>query len=298
MTRFIWATLAIILATGCAGGQRAKPLPAVCSVDREDRSEPSTELWYALLLHGYDPKRGELVGPPLDCTGTPLSWESVEEGCVSRPEAPLPPGKLTPASLVLAPLEEGRQLAWVELERYPSGEVLGPVAWVDVKKHALEVHGIGSLRGNPDRVRLQIQEVSGVQLLVAEGELCHGGPSTCHRAVRILPLRGSRFVSEPLSTDSGECAGPAWFPIQRDQEVRLSTGWRRSFVFSATLEFQPDQLLIHEQMAVRDFDPSQASAPPGLSRTSQENRSVRVTPDRLLVDIPLSLWERSRGVSP
>jgi hypothetical protein len=152
----------------------------------------------------------------------------------------------------------------------------------------LEVLGIGTLRSNPDRLRLRFEEVSGVRLLVAEGELCRGSPPQCRRAVRILPLRGSRFINEPLITDTGQCIGPAWFPIERQEETPLTTGWVRSFRLATALEFQPSQILIHEQMTVED---RQSQTPPRLFRRAQAERVIRVGQNQLLVDTP-SLWSR------
>lgn len=297
--------LALAFCLSCARTQKPKSSSAVCFLEFPSQvteaaegdekrivlQEPTTEQWFSLLLHAYETKRSEVVGPPLDCTGTPLTWQTLEDGCQQRAESPQPQEKLTPSSLLLNPMQKGRRLAWVQVQRFLSGEALGPVALVEQTAEGLEVRAIGSLRSNPDRARLRLEPVSSVELLVAEGEVCHRGSSTCRRAIRIMPLRGSRFINETLTTEGGQCVGPAWFPMEREEEAQLSSGWRRSIRLATTVEFQSDQVVVHEQMVVQDSDPRKPSEPARLFRKAQTDRIIRVGPNQLIVDVP-SLWSR------
>ena len=88
----------------------------------------------SLLLHNYDPKTSQVVGAPLDCTGTPIAWQEADDRCTLRTDAPLPPGPLAPASVVAASVDETTRLVWVPIQRYPDGDALGALARVQVRE--------------------------------------------------------------------------------------------------------------------------------------------------------------------
>jgi hypothetical protein len=287
--RLVSVVPCIALLAACASAPRAQE--GICWIERPRGAgaDVSAETWLALLLHGYDAKTGEVVGAPLDCTGTPITWQALDDGCGVRADTPLPPGKLSASSVVVASVDATTRLVWVQLQRYADGDALGPVARVKVRDDALVVLATGPARAGPERARLKLEQLNDVDLAVVEGERCEG--ATCQRFAHLLPQRGRRFIPEPLRLPNGTCAGPSSFAIKRQREQSLPSGLRRIFELESSLAFSPTQLLVHEQLFVRDRDPRQPAAPVRLYRSAQDDRTVTATPDRLLVDKP-SLWSR------
>jgi hypothetical protein len=279
--------LVLSLLAGCAGAPRAPE--GVCRADRNRNAggDVSSEAWLSLLLHGYDTTSGQLVGAPLDCTGTPIAWQDVDDKCAVHLETPLPVGKLTPSSVVVTNLDATTRLVWVQLQRFPDGDALGPVARVEIRGDSLVVLATGSARAGPERTRLRIEQLNGTDLAVLEGDRCEG--TTCQRFARLIPQRGRRFIPEPLRLPNGSCLGSATFGIKRAKEVPSTAGFRRVFELESTLAFSPTQLVVHEQLFVRDRDTRLPAAPLRLYRSAQDDRTVTATPDRLVVDKP-SLW--------
>jgi hypothetical protein len=277
----------LVLLAACASAPR--PPEGVCRVDRSRSAGPDvpSETWLSLLLHGYDAATGQVVGAPLDCTGTPIAWQDVDDKCAARMETPLPAGRLTPGSVVVANLDATTRLVWVQLQRFPDGDALGPLARVETRGDSLVVLAVGSARSGPERTRLGVEQLNGVDLAVVEGDRCEAG--ACQRFARLIPQRGRRFIPEPLRLPNGSCVGPAAVGIKRLKEVPAAAGFRRLFELESTLAFSPTQLVVHEQLFVRDRDTRLPTAPLRLYRSAQDDRVITATPDRLTVDKP-SLW--------
>ncbi len=283
------AALCLGLLAGCAGAPRAPE--GLCRVERNRGAGPDVapEAWLSLLLHGYDANTSQVVGAPLDCTGTPIAWQDVDDSCAARMETPLPAGRLTPSSVVVANLDANTRLVWIQLQRFPDGDALGPLARVEVRSDSLVVLATGSARSGPERTRLRLEQLNGVDLAVLEGEHCDG--PACQRLARLIPQRGRRFIPEPFRLPDGKCAGPAALAVKRQKEVPSTPGFRRIFELESTLAFSPSQLVVHEQLFVRDRDIRLPTAPLRLYRSAQDERTVTATPDQLVVT-KRSLWAR------
>ncbi len=283
------AALFLGLLAGCAGAPRA-PEP-LCRIARGRTTGPDVppEAWLSLLLHGYDANTSQVVGAPLDCTGTPIAWQDVDDNCVARLETPLPAGRLTPNSVVVANLDANTRLVWIQLQRFQDGDALGPLARVEVRGDSLLVLALGSARSGPERTRLRIEQLDTVDLAVLEGDRCEG--QSCQRLARLIPQRGRRFIAEPFRLPDGKCAGPASLAVKRLKEVPATAGFRRIFELESTLAFSATQLVVHEQLFVRDRDARLPTAPLRLYRSAQDDRTVTATPDQLVVSKP-SLWAR------
>jgi hypothetical protein len=281
--------LVLGLVAGCASAPRAPE--GVCRVERSRNAGPEVppEAWLSLLLHGYDTTTGQLVGAPLDCTGTPIAWQDVDDTCAVHVETPLPVSKLSPSSVVVASLDTTTRLVWVQLQRFQDGDALGPLARVEIRNDSLVVLATGSARAGPERTRLRIEQLNGIDLAVLEGDRCEG--ATCQRFARLIPQRGRRFIPEPLRLPNGTCIGSATFGIKRVKEVPSTAGFRRIFALESTLAFSPSQVVVHEQLFVRDRDTRVPAAPLRLYRSAQDDRTVTATPDRLVVD-KASLWAK------
>ena len=292
--RLLVAALAVSTLVGCATVPKARLCEA--EVSAQKRSFPTPDTWFALLLHGFDEKRGTVPRPPVDCSGAPVAWEepAADECREPGPQpTPLPPKeRLTEEDLVLETTQANERLVWVITRRFSNGEGLGPVALVETTPKGFTVRGLGSMRGMTENVRLRMEHVGSTDVLVAEGDSCtQEEPRVCRRAARILPLRSGRFFSEAVSDSERKCLGAAWFPLSREQVFELPSGLRRKFELTSTLTFGADAITIQEQVAVSDSDPKQPSIPERLYRRAQNERKLRVE-DNVLVGSAPSLWVR------
>ncbi len=293
MRRLLVGTAALLLA-GCAGAQK----PALCSARTQLHADAviSPKTWFALLLHGYDPERNEVPRTALDCVGTPIVLEAAGDACGDPIPAEPPPttAKLSAADVVQSPAGPNRYLVWVMTRRLPNGEALGPVALVDASEQALAVRALGTLRAPASNATLRLEKVGSVTLLVAESESCGGESSlVCKRMARLVPLRQSRFISEPLLHPDGSCAGPATLWLRREKTQKLKNGSERRSELVSNVLVANDSLVIEERMAVKDFEPKQPTGPVGV-QSANVKRTIRVLANKLVVDAP-SLWSQLEG---
>ncbi|WP_233577563.1 hypothetical protein [Citreicoccus inhibens] len=287
--------VALSLLAGCA----TVPKPAMCFAEAgpNARSFPAPDVWFALLLHGYDQDTGAAPRPAVDCAGAPVWWQDpVADEChEAGPDSlPLPPPeKLTEGDLVLETLQANRRLVWVITRRFTNGEALGPVALVETTEQGFRVDALGSLRAMPKNTKLRLEHVSGTDLLVAEGDACiaEGGEEVCRRHARILPLRRNRFFSESVSDKARACQGAAWFPLAREQLFELPNKLQRKFELTSTITFNANDISVQEQVQVSDSDPSQPNVAPRLYRRAQDVRTL-VVAENALVGNKASLWSR------
>ncbi|MFL5352663.1 hypothetical protein [Archangium sp.] len=293
--RLLVAALALTTPlVGCA----TVPKPKLCEavVGAHEASYPTPDTWFSLLLHGFDPKHGAAPRPPVDCSGAPVAWEepSADECREAGPQPkPLPPKeRLDETDLILETTQANERLVWAITRRFDNGEGLGPVALVERTKLGFVIRGLGSLRGMTDNVKLRMEHVGSTDVLVAEGDACtQEEPRVCRRAARILPLRSGRFFSEAVSDSERACLGAGWFPLAREQIFELPSGLRRKFELTATLVFNPDAIVVQEQVSVSDSDPKQPAIPERLYRRAQNERKLTVE-DNVLVGTTPSLWAR------
>lgn len=252
------------------------------------------ETLFQLLINGYDPSTGRVPLPPTDCMGTPILWQDPAPGecAVTEPEAqPLPMQALTVDEMIITEMRLDQKLVWAIVRRFSNGEAIGPVALVDATPRGLAVRALGTLKALPKSARLRLERINGIEVLLAEGERCWGkeDPKTCQKIVRLMPLRGNRFVGEPLLSQDGKCMQPANIALSRNGTQTLSSKWLRKYEFTAALSVAPDGIHVAEQIAAKDSDPKQASAPARLFRKAQDERLIQVNQSRMTVDRP-SLW--------
>jgi len=290
MPMVVWVGL--LLLSGCAAPRKS----GMCfvGVSREARPVLSPDDWFALILHGFDREQGTVARPTLDCSGSPVVWsEPVADECSDPgPEGtPLPPAeRLTEEDLVMETLQADLRLVWVIARRFSNGEALGPVGLVERTDQGIIVRGLGSLRSFPQQAKLRLERSGGTDVLVAEGEQCtEEEPVSCHRFVRLLPMRNGRFFAEAVMSKAGKCLGPAWFPLSREQMLEVPGGLQRKVQQSATLKFTPEGILLNEEVSMQDIDPKRPSLPPRAYRRAQAERLLQVEGNRL-VSTETSLW--------
>jgi hypothetical protein len=293
MTRRLPGALGALLLASCATAPRHPwPDEARCELAGPDATAAGPEKWIKLLLRGWDPETRKVTSPALDCTTAQVRWEAPAFACFDNALATtvLPPRPLSEADVVVSRIDEGFGIAWVVTNRFASGDALGPVAIVEQKGDRLVVHALGALRAYPHKAALRLEKLGGVTVLVAEGQLCASAdPASCVRSARIMPLRGDRFSPEPLFTEAGACASPAWFDLDRSESTTLETGWTRRNTLAASLVFGPEGLRVEEQLVVHDLDPRDREARPRVFRKADGERTVKPV-EAKLVTTGRSVW--------
>jgi hypothetical protein len=269
----------------------------LCDLELKRGAAVRYETWLALLLRGYDPATREVTNPAVDCTGMQVKWDAPANACFdgSLSTTLLPGRPLDERDVVVTPYAEDILLVWVMTGRYASGDALGAVGIVENRHSELVVRAAGALRAYPERTRLRVERLGNTEILIAEGERCPSSdPASCHRAARLLPLHGDRFVPEPIVSEAGSCVSAAWIDLSRQETERLDSGWRRRYQLAAALTFQPALLRIEEQLVVYDLDPQKPNTPPRLFRRANSDRTISLVNGKL-VATGQSLWAKVVG---
>jgi hypothetical protein len=283
--------IAALLAS-CAGAQHPWSGKDYCELTGPEATAPGPEKWFKLLLRGYDPETRKVTSPALDCTTAQVRWEAPAFACFDNALATtvLPPRPMGDADVFVSPIGEGFGIAWVITNRYASGDALGPVAVVQQRDDRLIVHALGALRAYTKNVTLRLEKLGLQTVLVAEGQLCASAdPASCVRSARLMPLRADHFSPEPLFSEAGACASPAWFDLDRRESVALDTGWTRRNTLAASLVFGPEGLRVEEQLVVHDLDPKDKQARPRVFRKADGERTVKPV-EAKLVTTGRSVW--------
>ena len=279
----------------CAGPQHPWSDNALCGMDKEwNIHSTEYETWFALLLRGYDAESKRATNPAVDCTGAQVKWEAPVAECNDSPlsRTALASVPLTEKDVVVSPMGENLQLVWVTTNYFASGDALGPAAVVETKPGRLVVRAIGSLRGYPLRAKLRLEKLGETEALVAEGEHCTSvDPESCDRATRVMPLRGTRFVPEPLLSETGTCFAAAWFDLSRHEVGTLDSGWRRRYHLTGAMVFDPQGIRVEEELVINDSDPRQPSTPPRLFRRAEGERTVKFQRGHMITS-GHALWGR------
>ena len=275
------------------------------------------DIWFSIMLDGFDREQRLPGDDPKDCTGDstlvptlpPLAdgEESPEgdnafvvAGCNVAPDptiAKLPTRPLTEEDIVINKGPEDMSLVWVQATHYENGEASGPVAMVEWTQAGVAVRGLGSLRAQTTKARMRIEMAGDQQILVVEGDECNEElGNLCKRIMKILPNINGRFVTVPLKLDKEEqvgdvdpCLGTASFALFEQYTSNLPDGWIRNFTISRSVTFDTGQPLVAEQVQIKDKDPNQPDAPAQDFREASSDRTL-VYLDRYF-STRGSLWE-------
>jgi hypothetical protein len=199
---------------------------------------------------------------------------------------------LTAKDVIVSPIDKNKQLVWIITTRFATGDALGPLAIVErLENKSFAVRALGPLRANPLQVSLRLRKIGKLEVVVAEGDQCAStAPSSCRRAARLVPLRGTRFSPEPLLSKNGTCLAPAWINLSRQELVPLKSGRQRHVKLETAMLFSnAAELSIQEQVTVHDSKPGVTS--PQLPYRAESEIYVKAIGNRLFCsDTPL--WNR------
>jgi len=254
------------------------------------------EALFQLLINGYDPATGKVSQPPTDCMGTPILFQDPAPGdCteVSPQGTPLPLQPLTVEEMIVTEMRLDLKLVWAVVRRFSNGEAVGPVALVEATPRGLAVRALGTLKAMPKSARLRLERIGGVEVLLVDGERCWGEDEKkqCQRTVRLMPLRGNRFVAETLSGPDGKCMQAANIALSRTATQSLPSRWMRKYEYTSALTVAPDGIRVAEQITAKDSDPKQPSSPARVYRKAQDERLIQVSQGGLKVD-KASVWSQ------
>ncbi|MFO7567173.1 MAG: hypothetical protein R6X02_31295 [Enhygromyxa sp.] len=318
------ALVAVTLGPLALGGCKKKvsgDMP-ICSAEvaggaalESQAQELPADIWYSIMLQGFDRDRMLAGDDPKDCTGTstlrptpppftegeqPPADEDPElvAGCeIGGGEAErLPARPLTEDDIVINEGPDGMSLVWVKATHYKNGEAIGPVALVEWRKAGIAVRALGTLRAQTNKARMRIEVAGDQRILVVEGDECNVEDSkVCKRIMRLLPIIDGRFATVPLKLAADEaqgadpCLGDAAFALFEQYTSNLPDGWIRKFEIVRSVTFETGAPLVSEQVVIKDKDPEQPDAPPEQFRQASSDRTL-VYKDRYF-ETRGSLWD-------
>lgn len=289
------APLALLLAlAGCSSFPHPWPREQLCAAEVPEGASLDAQAWLSLVLHGYDPRTRRATTPALDCSGTQIRWEAPALLCAdpSTARTALPDRPIGDGDVVVSEVDPSHRLVWILTTRYASGDALGPVALVEVRKKRLRVEALGSLRANPERAKLKLLRTGSAVLLLAEGERCSGASAaSCERSARIMPLRGKRFEPARIVNAAGACLEAGFVHLAREEVDTLASGRQRRYRVDASLSATRDGLRLLELVTVHDREGRGANAPERLFRRAEGTTVLRLSGADLVSDNP-TLWAR------
>lgn len=274
---------------------------AVCLVEVAGREaeefqsgDVPADVWFSILLRNYNRKTSQVQRPVRDCSGREVgvTGDEAMDACLrgESPVAALPEQPLTQDDLFIVPTEEGQLLVWVQLERFENGEAVGPIALADWTKRGVAVRAIGTLRAQANRASMRLEPMGEDRVLVIESQLCDpDNPKKCKRIMRLLPMAGDRFVERPLVLEDGTCLGVPEIDLYRDTEVQLENRTRK-FEMGRSIDFADGNVVISEQVTIKDTDPSQPDAPPTVFRKANVQRALMLGERGIVTQE--GLWEK------
>ena len=232
--------------------------PALVTADRADEADTRVlppDLWFALLVPGFDRKTGAVPDDPRDCSDRPITGPD---------EPPLPARPRTPDDLSFGTSRDGALLVWARLIDYADGSARGPVVLARWVPQGLEIRGVGSLRAAARRVRLRLEHAAGHPLLIAEGEACAADPCTgdtcperqvpCPREAVLLPLVDQRFLGADI-VEGEHPPRPARLRLDERQDFSRADGTTRRLEIRRRIDLRGPSPALHAAIRVRDCSP-------------------------------------------
>jgi len=236
-----------------------------------------TDVWFSLLLRGFNRNGMDPGDEPRECSGQPVAvaWPTAMSADPRAKARKLTREALTADDLTFAQINDDDLLVWARVDKLENGDAIGPIALVHWVARGIEIKGIGSVQAPGQRVRMRLEPVGeDLSVLVLESESCAADdPNKCSREAQIIPLADMRFVSAPMIED-GEDRGPARFLLADAREEPLKDGWIRHYVLQRRLEFDGLSVAVQENIKTRDCDPKAPSAPCEEHVAANEKRTL------------------------
>ena len=289
----------LVVAAGCP--PKDKPEVAIClaevagkEADEFKSGDVPADVWFAILMRNYNRKTSQVERPVRDCSGREVgsTGDEAMEACLRGGDQAkaLPEQPLTQDDLFIVPTEDGQLLVWIQLERFENGEAMGPIALADWTKRGVAVRAIGTLRAQANRASMRLEPMGENRVLVIESQVCDpDNPKKCNRVMRFLPMAGDRFLERPLVAEDGTCLGVPEIDLYRDTTVQVGNRIR-TFEMGRAIDFADGNVVISEQVTIKDTDSSQPDAPPTVFRQANVQRPLVLGEAGIVTQA--GLWER------
>lgn len=236
------------------------------------------DLWFRILVPGFDRVTGLAPENPRDCSQRPVLADTRAAPALpdtradpawDEPAGPaLPARPRTADDLTFGTSRDGALLVWARLVDYPDGTARGPVVLARWVAQGLEIRGVGSLRAPARRARLHLERLGGEHpLLVAEGEACpvdpacepgttclSGQPTACPREAVLLPLVDQRFLTADL-LEGERPVRPARLRLDERRDLPGPGGRTRRLEIRRRLDLRGPSPALHAAIRVRDCLP-------------------------------------------
>lgn len=199
--------------------------------------------YWKLIFPGFDDKDSQLGSNAADCTGRPIlsDWRFK----AGQPIRGSWPEKVEEGDIVFGAGGDRLKVVWLRSHKYPDGDFGGALAMVRTQENYAEAYGVGVLKGQPARMRLQIERMGPEAIVTATEEGCVNAPATepCETHVQVFLPRKGRLVALadiPLERRAFAYGGEPGYKTKL--EYRLTTA----------PEFKPNMIKLFEQVLVHD----------------------------------------------
>jgi len=286
MTRgFTVLCAAALTVGGAAAGCKQKvrelsicpEMVAAGKATESDTRDLPIDVWFSLLLRGFNRSAMDPGDEPRECSGQPVavSWPTAMSADPRAKARKVTRDARSANDLTFAPISDDELLVWARVDTLENGDAIGPVGLVRWVARGVEIRGIGTVQAPSQRVRMRLEPVGDeLQVLVLESETCpEDQPNNCVRETQIVPLADQRFVSAPMIED-GEDRGPARFVLSDSREEPLKDGWVRRYELTRRLEFDGLSVQVQENIKTRDCDPKTPTTPCEEHVAASEKRTL------------------------
>lgn len=232
--------------------------PALVTASRAAEADTRVlppDVWFALLVPGFDRQAGAPPEDPRDCSQRPIVGDA-DDALPARPR--------TADDLSFGTSDDGAALVWARLLDYPDGTAVGPVVLARWVPQGLEIRGVGSLRAPARRARLRLETLQdGHPLLIAEGEACPVDPACttcppgqvpCPREAVLLPLVDQRFLAADI-VEGEHAPRPARLRLDERRELTRADGRTRRLEVRRRIDLRGPTPALHAAIRVRDCVP-------------------------------------------
>ena len=315
MRRFAFAMLGLsLLAGGCKKKEKEKP--AVCreivagpQAKEVSAGEIPFDIWFLIMLENFNRDAMLVKRPEQDCTGREIRKSELSEEATKCLVGSSPPKRLADRPLVeedlmITEADEGQLLVWVKTTHYENGEAEGPIAVAEFAKRGVLIVSVGTLRTHTDKAAMHLEplmfppkegeEEEGPRqgkVLVIESRRCDKeNPDKCDRLTKLVPLIDNKFLEKPLLDAKEECLGPPVFNMFRELEVTLPDQKIRKFEMARSIDYTDGNVVVAEQMLIKDRDPKEPDTPPVVFRKANVDRELTVLDDGLKTSE--GLWDK------
>lgn len=286
---------------GCKKQTIEKPAVCLQEVASSEAKEVSAgelpyDIWFLIMLANYNRETKEVARPVRDCSGRDVETPKLDEAglkCLAgtEPAKVLANRPLTEEDLQITPIDNDQLLVWVKVKYFDSGEAEGPIGIADFTKKGVAVRAIGTLRAHNDKAAMHLEPLGTERVLVIESRKCDPeDPKKCERLTRLVPLVGNAFLEKPLLDQKGTCLGPPVFSMFRELTVTLESGTVRKFEMSRSIDYTDGNVVVGEQITIKDTDPREPDLPPKLFRQANVDRELTVLDNGIKTKD--GLWEK------